>query len=214
MVCACRASSALISPTKRRRHAIVGTVREAIVPFAATTILAFVVHRWLGDELERERRLSSAAASAALALFLLHGLLVAISALAGVLPFGLPPALAASVGVVLILGGGGLAIAALRAFGSRERFLAIRIDKVVQSGPYRFARHPFYLGWVVALLGLAVAGRSALALGLVALLTLALIRIASGEERLLSAELGDAYDDYRRQAPAIAGKRRLATPTA
>ena len=183
------------------------------MPFAATTILAFVVHRWLGDELERERRLSSAAASAAIALFLLHGLLVAISALAGVVSFGMPAALAAPTGAVLILGGGALAIAALRAFESRERFLAIRIDRVVRSGPYRFARHPFYLGWVSALLGVAVAGRSALALGLVALLALALVRIASGEERLLSAELGDAYDDYRREASAIVGKRRLAAPT-
>lgn len=197
----------------RRNDAIVRGVREAIVPFAATTILAFVVHRWLGDELERERRLSPAAAVAALALFLLHGLLVAISALAGVLSFGIPAALAAPVGVVLILGGGGLAVAALKAFGSRERFLAIRTDMVVRSGPYRFARHPFYLGWVSALLGLAVVGRSALALGLVALLALALVRIASGEERLLSAELGAPYDDYRRQAPAIAGRQRLAAPT-
>ena len=192
---------------------MVGSVREAIVPFAATTILAFVVHRWLGDELERERRLSRAAANAALVLFLLHALLVTISALAGVGSIGVPPAVAVPVGAALSVGGAGLATAALRAFGSRERFLAIRIDYVVTSGPYRFARHPFYLGWVSTLLGLAIAGRSALAMGLVALLALALVRIAFGEERLLSAELGADYDDYRRQAPAIVGKRRLPAPT-
>ena len=193
---------------------IVAGVREAIVPFAATTILAFVVHRWLGDELERERRLSPAAANAALALFLLHGLLVTVSALAGVGSIAVPATIAVPLGIVLGLGGSGLAIGALKAFGSRERFLAIRIDSVVQGGPYRFARHPFYLGWVSALLGLGVAGRSALALGLVALLAVALIRIASGEERLLRAELGAVYDDYRERVPAIVGRQWFVAPTA
>ena len=183
------------------------------MPFAATTILAFVVHRWFGDELERERRLSPAAANAGLALFLLHGLLVTISALAGVGSLGAPATVAVPLGVVLGLGGSALAAAALKAFGSRERFLAIRIDSVVLGGPYRFARHPFYLGWVSALFGLGVAGRSALALGLVALLAVALIRIASGEERLLRAELGAAYDDYRERVPAIVGRPRIVAPT-
>ena len=183
------------------------------MPFAATAILGFVVHRWLGDELERERRVSPAAAYAALAFFFLHGLLIAVSALAGVLRIGFPAALAVPLGVVVGVSGTALAIASIRAIGSRERFLAIHMDQVVRDGPYRFARHPFYLGWVSGLLGLALAGRSALALALVALLALALIRIASGEERLLSAELGAAYDDYRRQVPAILGKQRLATPT-
>ena len=121
-------------------------MREAIVPFAATTVLAFVVHRWLGDELERERRLSPGAGAAALALFLLYALLVAISALGGVMTIGAPRALALPAGLALTVVGGGLAISAVRALGSRERFLAMRADEVVRKGPYRFARNPFSLG--------------------------------------------------------------------
>ena len=181
-------------------------MREALVPFAATALLAFVVHRWLGDELERERRLSPGAVNAALALALLHALLVSICALAGVTLIGLPAVPALVVGLVLAGAGAALAIAAVKAVASREQFLAMRpTERIVQQGPYRFSRHPFYLGWTLVLLGIAVAGRSAVAVALVAVLALALIRIAAGEERWLSAELGSDYDDYREHAPAVIG---------
>ena len=190
-------------------------MREAIVPFAATALLAFVVHRWLGDELERERRLSAGAVNAALALFLLHALLVTISSLAGVAAIGAPSVLAVAVGLVLAGVGVASAVTGVRALGSRAVFLAMRPpDQVVRYGPYRFSRHPFYLGWALVVLGIAVAGRSALALALAALLVVALVRIAAGEERWLSAELGSDYDDYRDAAPAVIGTRAPARRTA
>ena len=190
-------------------------MREAIVPFAATAILAFVVHRWLGDELERERRLSAGAVNAALALFLLHALLVAVSAGAGVVSIGVQPTVSLSFGGVLIVIGAVFAVAGARALGSREVFLAMRAPaQVVQQGAFSLSRHPFYLGWGLVLLGIAVAGRSALALALVVLLVIALIRIAAGEERWLSAELGSGYDDYREHAPAVIGTRAPARGTA
>ena len=179
------------------------------MPFAATAMLAFVVHRWLGDEFERERRLSPAAVSAAFALCLLHAVLVTICALAGVLALGVPRTPALVVGLALAGVGAALAVAAIRALASRELFLAMRpADVVVQRGPYRFSRHPFYLGWVLALGGIAVAGRSALAIALVALLAVALTRIAIGEERWLSAEVGSDYDAYRQQTPPLFGRSR------
>ena len=190
-------------------------MREAIVPFAATAVLAFVVHRWLGDELERERRLSAGAVNAALALFLLHALLVAISAVAGVVAIGGPQAVFLPVGGMLAVAGVAFAIAGVKALGSREVFLAMRAPtEVVRHGAFGLSRHPFYLGWALALLGVAVAGRSALALALVALLAVALLRIAAGEERWLSAELGSDYDDYRQHAPAVIGMHAPARGTA
>jgi protein-S-isoprenylcysteine O-methyltransferase Ste14 len=183
-------------------------MREAIVPLGATAVLAFVVHRWLGDELERERRLSPAAANAALALFVLHALLTVIAALGGVLSVDAPPAPARGAGLAVAALGAALAGAALTALGSRERILAMRTDVVVRHGPYRYSRHPFYLGWTLVLLGIAVAGTSGLALGLVALLTVALVRIARGEERWLRDEMGAAYESYRKRAPAVVGRPR------
>jgi len=110
---------------------------------------------------------------------------------------------------VLAVLGAALAFGSLRALGSRERALGVRTDIVVSEGPYSYARHPFYMGWTVALLGIALAGRSAVALALVILLGIALTRVARGEERLLREELGEPYDRYQRQAPALLGRARL-----
>lgn len=188
-------------------------MREAIVPLTATIVLAFVVHRWAADELERERRLSRGAATAAVALIVLHALLVLISSAGGVASIGAPSIVTLSIGLTVSAAGGLLSSLALRALGSRDRILAMRIDIVVAHGPYRNARHPFYLGWTMALLGIAVAGRSLLALGLVALLALGLARIARGEERLMSQELGAAYEKYRDRAPAVIGRAKAPATT-
>ncbi len=181
-------------------------MREAIVPVVATGVLAFVVHRWAADELERGRRLSPGAAAAAVGLVLLHAMLVCIAALGGVLPFDAPAGVAVPLGLALGAAGVLVALRAIRTLGTRERVLGMRTDRLVAHGPYRYARHPVYLGWTVALLGIALAGRSLLALALVLLLALALARIARGEERLLSEELGGAYDEYRGLAPAVVGR--------
>lgn len=179
-------------------------MREAIVPFASTLVFAFVVHRWVSDEFARERRLSAGAANAALAVFVLHLLLVSISSYGGVLAIDVPSVIALGVGIPLALAGAVLAFLAMRALGSRERILAMRIDSLVVKGPFRYSRHPFYLGWTTFLLGVAVWGRSALALGLVGLLAVALARMAWNEERWLSQDM-ESYPDYRRRTPAVLG---------
>ena len=187
-------------------------MREAIVPLVATGVLAFVVHRWAADELGRDRRLSPGGAAAALSLVLLHAMLVCVAALGGVLAFDAPADIVLPLGLGFGSAGALVALLALRALGTRDRVLGMRTDVVVQHGPYRFARHPMYLGWTVALLGIALAGRSLLGLALVLLLALALVRIARGEERLLSEELGEAYDQYRHVARAVVGRGRRPPP--
>lgn len=184
-------------------------MREAIVPLAAMAVLAFIVHRWAADELERERRLSPAAANAGVALFVLHALLVAISSVGGVVQIEALASVSLVGGSALAVVGATLALRAVRALGSRERVFAMRADEIVTEGPYAHARHPLYLGWVMALLGVAIAGRSVLALALVVLLAVALIRIARGEERWLIEELGPAYSRYRKKAPALLVRARM-----
>ena len=184
-------------------------MREAIVPLAAAGAFFFVVHRWTSDEFARDGRLSPSAAAAAGVAFLLLTSLVLVASVGGVLAVDLPRLPSLLAGGALAGVGLTITIAALKALGSRERALGMRLDTLVTHGPYRFSRHPFYIAWWLTLVGSAVAGRSGLALALVALAAPALVRIAMGEERRLREVHGTAYDDYRRQARGLIGRRRL-----
>jgi protein-S-isoprenylcysteine O-methyltransferase Ste14 len=81
-------------------------------------------------------------------------------------------------------------------------------QRVVDSGPYRYVRHPSYTGMLVALIGLGIALDDWLSLLALALLPLTgiLVRIRH-EESVLLAELGDDYRDYasrtRRLVPGV-----------
>jgi len=69
--------------------------------------------------------------------------------------------------------------------------------QVVQTGLYRFMRHPSYTGLLIAFLGMAVYSASWLSLLalLVPILLAVLYRVAREEEALLES-LGPAYGDY------------------
>jgi len=75
--------------------------------------------------------------------------------------------------------------------------------QLVQSGPYRWIRHPIY----TALLGLAigtalVSGRVISLLGAL-VFVFAYVRKLRIEERALGAEFGAAWDEYRRRSWAL-----------
>ena len=69
---------------------------------------------------------------------------------------------------------------------------------VCEKGPYRFVRHPFYLSYMVAFLGVAVAFPSAIVSG-VCLINMGLfVYMAIDDERvLLSSKLGVDYRIYQ-----------------
>ena len=69
--------------------------------------------------------------------------------------------------------------------------------EVTTSGPYRFTRHPLYLGSSIMALGIAVGCRSILVAVLVVLYMATTIAAAIRmEEAFLRARFGDAYDAY------------------
>jgi protein-S-isoprenylcysteine O-methyltransferase Ste14 len=68
---------------------------------------------------------------------------------------------------------------------------------LVTSGPYRFIRHPSYLGLLIGTLGWALAFRSGVGLVLAALNLVPLIARIRAEEALLYSEFGTAYESYR-----------------
>jgi len=76
--------------------------------------------------------------------------------------------------------------------------------RVIDTGPYRLARHPIYSGLILAALATATQKGTSFALLGVAIITLAFYAKARREERFLRKELGDdAYDAYARKTPML-----------
>ena len=106
------------------------------------------------------------------------------------------------------LGGLGLAVRIWAVLTLRERYtrtLLIQDQHAVErSGPYRWVRHPGYLGSLLSLNGVAAASGSVavLAASLAATLAAYAYRIRV-EDEMLVRRFGEAYASYRRQVGAL-----------
>ena len=70
--------------------------------------------------------------------------------------------------------------------------------EVTVSGPYRFTRHPLYLGSAVMGIGFAIASASVAVAGLVAVyLAVTITSAIRSEERHLTDKFGSMYPSYR-----------------
>ena len=70
--------------------------------------------------------------------------------------------------------------------------------EVTRSGPYRWTRHPLYVGSTIMALGVVIAARSVIAAAVAAAyMTATLTAAIRTEEAFLSGAFGDAYDRYR-----------------
>ncbi|HEY7378976.1 MAG TPA: isoprenylcysteine carboxylmethyltransferase family protein [Steroidobacteraceae bacterium] len=74
---------------------------------------------------------------------------------------------------------------------------------LVRTGPYRWVRHPIYTGLLVALLGTALSRNDWCALLGFAIVTAALIRKLSIEERWMLGAFQDEYARYKAQVAAL-----------
>jgi protein-S-isoprenylcysteine O-methyltransferase Ste14 len=84
--------------------------------------------------------------------------------------------------------------------------------EVTRSGPYRWTRHPLYLGSSVIALGVAIAARNVVVAAIIALYIGTTIPAAIlAEERHLREKFGGEYDSYANHAtPPIARRFSLA----
>ena len=70
--------------------------------------------------------------------------------------------------------------------------------EVTRSGPYRWTRHPLYVGSTIMALGIVIASRSVVVALLAAIyMTSTLTAAIRTEEAFLSRTFGDTYDRYR-----------------
>ncbi len=75
--------------------------------------------------------------------------------------------------------------------------------KLIQTGPYKYVRHPIYTGMIFAVVGTAITvGKWRGVLALV-ILTLACVRKLLIEEKYLLGHLGKEYKDYRQGTRAL-----------
>jgi len=94
-----------------------------------------------------------------------------------------------------LLAGGLLALASVRAIGRGAR--------LVTHGPYRWLRHPYFLGVLLMIVGAIVAMRSLPAIVLfIPTLRVTLVR-ARREEHNLALRFGEAYEAYWARVPFI-----------
>lgn len=89
-----------------------------------------------------------------------------------------------------------------------------RGHRLVRAGPYRWVRHPMYLGLILGGLGALLVYRTWSTLFIVLALPGVVVK-ARAEDRLLATELGPAFEVYRASTPAWIPlpRRRRTMPT-
>jgi protein-S-isoprenylcysteine O-methyltransferase Ste14 len=81
------------------------------------------------------------------------------------------------------------------AYLGRSLSLVVSVRRLVWNGPYRYVRHPMYLGYIVIVLGIAIASSSVLGIALWLFYVMLTIYRARLEEAALTSFTGE-YRDY------------------
>lgn len=183
---------------------------SAFIAVLGLVLLVIAIIRGVGEDARQHGRLAESTANLVAATFVLDATLIFVAAAGQVAPIPLPAVVALPLGLTLLVAGLFSGVAAAHALQSRERLLGIRIDEVISTGPFRYSRHPFYVGAVLAFLGAALLGRSGFALAMVALTALALYALAVREEAFLQDQLGEPYRAFRARTPRLFGRHRAA----
>ena len=89
------------------------------------------------------------------------------------------------------------------------RFFTVNVaiaddHRLVDTGPYRWARHPSYTGWLLAITGLGLCLGNWLSLAILLAATFTVIAWRIGiEERALRGAFGDTYAAYARKTARL-----------
>ncbi len=107
---------------------------------------------------------------------------------------------AAWTGIGLSAAGWGVRLAAMQALGRLFSYhLTVQPGHaLVRAGPYRWIRHPAYLGFLLTLAGFGLAFRSVAGLALPAVYLPVVLWTIAREEAVLARSFGESFEDYRR----------------
>lgn len=76
-------------------------------------------------------------------------------------------------------------------------------QKLATTGPYRYVRHPQYVGFISVMLGFILMWPTLLTIAMFPILLFMYVRLARTEEKAVQAEFGNAYEAYKRTTPAF-----------
>lgn len=88
---------------------------------------------------------------------------------------------------------------------------AQRRHELATAGPYRYVRHPQYLGFVAIMFGFLLQWPTLLTLAMFPVLVVMYVRLAISEERECEAAFGDAWRRYAAVTPRFVPSRPKAT---
>ena len=118
-----------------------------------------------------------------------------------------PPSPARLVGGAVVTTGAGLVVSGARLFRSFGELAGTKTSELITDGPYRFSRHPQYLGNILVCGGAALAaGRSGPPLAFTAVAAAAYAAYIPAEEAHLERTMGHAYRRYRARTPRWIGR--------
>ncbi len=145
----------------------------------------------------RQDRLSPLSIVGVWVLYVSHFMLTAAAAATSRWPLPLHYTIAVISGIVLLGVGGFLFVAGIISFRSFRRMCGMDTSTLVTTGAYRWSRNPQNVGWALFLVGIALIGRSALALLMAAVFWGTFRAYVAAEEEFLERIFGAEYRDYR-----------------
>ena len=175
----------------------------------ALVLLGVVVIYLVRRDFRSKERLSIPTVGLVWVLYLLHAGLTGYAAWYGLVSIPIPPVVTGIVGALIMAVGLFLAVVAIREFRTVSRMSGRDENELVTTGVYRWSRNPQNVGWLLALLGMSIIGRSLLAIGLVGLFASLLHGyLVFVEEPHLARVFGASYRRYRSQTPRYLGQPR------
>lgn len=178
-------------------------MESVIGTFVIFLLLAALVLAVLGRE-DRVGVMSGPAAIGVWFVYLLHADTVVTAAY---IETGrvdaIPKSVAFVAGGIVLAGGFALFAWATRSLVNHGDFEGLRARRLVTGGPYGFMRQPQNAGWALMLLGVAIMGRSWVALILVAVFVVFVWLLGRLEARGLAVAFGADYERWRSRTPAL-----------
>jgi protein-S-isoprenylcysteine O-methyltransferase Ste14 len=118
------------------------------------------------------------------------------------------PLLHLTISLPLITLGAWIAIRGVRATGFETAETHCAPKKLEMAGAYSIVRHPQYLGWILAHIGMSVLLSVVYSMLFTSVLVALIYLISKKEEDELIKEFGKEYEDYQKKVPMLIPKFR------